>query len=460
MIIFLALKDEAECLDYMKKIKKISIEDAENIFVKCMCYLLSFISVPIILNYLGIEKNGLWNTILSILSWVGFFDVGIGNGLRNYLTENLKKDKEKCKKIVSSGYVMLSIVMFMFFSFFFIVSLFVNWNKVLGVSFVDENLGNIVRLSVFLLAINFVFSLVRSVLFALQKAVVVNFIELLTQLLNLFLLFIVRRLFDSSVLAVCFIYGLAMIVVNFGAGIIVFSKEKYLSPNLRFYDLLIGKKILGIGLKFFVIQICALVLFTTDNIIISVLYGAAKVTPYSLLLKAFSVIIGMHSALISPLWSLVTKYKVENRIALMKKELIKYTILIIPFVCGSIVFGLIFRKVSNLWTGMVLPYDSLLIILGVIYCILSLWCNMWACFTNGIQLLRFSIIVASIQAIINIPLSLFFSVIIDLKSAGVLLGTIVSMIIAAILGPIRVILWMKGDSNGLYTYIQTKFIGK
>ena len=58
---------------------------------KPVSMVLSYIYVPIVLDYLGVEKYGVWSTILTILSWVSYFDIGIGNGLRNRLTESLNK---------------------------------------------------------------------------------------------------------------------------------------------------------------------------------------------------------------------------------------------------------------------------------------------------------------------------------------------------------------------------------
>lgn len=49
--------------------------------------------------------------MLSVLSWISLFDIGIGNGLRNKLAENLKNyDSLKTRKYVSSAYIMLTII--------------------------------------------------------------------------------------------------------------------------------------------------------------------------------------------------------------------------------------------------------------------------------------------------------------------------------------------------------------
>ena len=46
---------------------------------KGVSILLSLAYVPVVLNYLGDYKYGVWAVVLSILSWISYFDLGIGN---------------------------------------------------------------------------------------------------------------------------------------------------------------------------------------------------------------------------------------------------------------------------------------------------------------------------------------------------------------------------------------------
>ena len=59
--------------------------------LKPVSMILSLMYTPILLNYLGNEKYGLWATLLSVINWVNYFDVGIGNGLRNLLAKELSR---------------------------------------------------------------------------------------------------------------------------------------------------------------------------------------------------------------------------------------------------------------------------------------------------------------------------------------------------------------------------------
>ena len=49
----------------------------------------SFLIVPITLHYLNNEIYGIWLTMSSLLFWFSYFDIGLGNGMRNYLTKSV-----------------------------------------------------------------------------------------------------------------------------------------------------------------------------------------------------------------------------------------------------------------------------------------------------------------------------------------------------------------------------------
>ena len=43
---------------------------------KGISIILSLVYVPIVLNYLGDYKYGVWASVLSIISWISYFDLG------------------------------------------------------------------------------------------------------------------------------------------------------------------------------------------------------------------------------------------------------------------------------------------------------------------------------------------------------------------------------------------------
>ncbi len=416
---------------------------AKDMFLSVLCrpasMLINFIYIPIALQYLGVEKYGVWSTILSILSWIGYMDIGIGNGLRNKLTSSIAlRDEATSKRLISSTYAMLASIMLGVMVIAGVACIFVPWESIFGVSSFDENLTLIVVISLAFVAVNFVLSICKNVLFALQKAYLASLMEVLVQLINLAGVLVAAVFFQGNLLLMACIYGGAMILSSSITSFFLYKKKPELKPSIGNFDFKTGASLTNLGLQFFVIQICALVLFTTDNLIISNLYGASNVTPYTTVNKLFNVIATAFTALLAPIWSSVTKAKSEKNYEWMNKLLKRLLLLMIPFIVGAIVLGTIFKPVSKIWLGVELDYQYGLIVLGVLYCLLTMWCNAYAYFANGLELMKPSMIVAVIQAIVNIPLSLFFAEFLKMGSAGVLAGTVSAMAISAAVIPIYV----------------------
>ena len=70
-------------------VKTIYMNSAMSLVYKIGSACLSLISAPLLLKCLGDEKYGAYATMLSVISWIYYCDLGIGNGLRNKLAESI-----------------------------------------------------------------------------------------------------------------------------------------------------------------------------------------------------------------------------------------------------------------------------------------------------------------------------------------------------------------------------------
>ena len=76
--------------------------------IKGIGLLISFLYIPLLLHTLNTVDYGVWLTLTSIVSWISFFDIGLGNGLRNKLCEAISiNDIQKARELVSTAYVSL-----------------------------------------------------------------------------------------------------------------------------------------------------------------------------------------------------------------------------------------------------------------------------------------------------------------------------------------------------------------
>ena len=109
---------------------------AISLCIRPISLLLSIVYTPLLLQYLGDEKYGIWATILSIVSWINYCDIGIGNGLRNILTKELThRQYENAKKAISTAYICLSMIMGVALVVLTVATSVVNWKTVFNTQY-------------------------------------------------------------------------------------------------------------------------------------------------------------------------------------------------------------------------------------------------------------------------------------------------------------------------------------
>ena len=94
-------------------------------FIDGIIYLLV---VPITLDFLDEYSYGVWLIINSILVWINTFDVGLGNGLRNLLSESIAhKDYNRARIFISTTYFLLFILSILLILIFSILINLIDW---------------------------------------------------------------------------------------------------------------------------------------------------------------------------------------------------------------------------------------------------------------------------------------------------------------------------------------------
>ena len=107
--------------------------------LKSIGLLTSLLIVPVTINYLDNEVYGIWMTISSMLFWIGFFDIGLGNGMRNYLTEAISNgDYKRSRKYIGTTFSLLSIVAIIIFIVTLIPMSLINFNWLFNTTHINN----------------------------------------------------------------------------------------------------------------------------------------------------------------------------------------------------------------------------------------------------------------------------------------------------------------------------------
>ena len=164
----------------------------------------------------------------------------------------------------------------------------------------------------------------------------------------------------------------------------------------------------GLGINFFILQIAVIIIFSTDNMIITQVLGPAAVTPYNISFKYFSIPIMIFSIVVTPFWSAYTDAHAKGDLVWIKKSINRLSQTWILIFAMVIVMLLASQDFYKFWVGNDLQIPILLSILMGIFAIISTWNNIFAAFLNGLGKIKLQIYYSLFGMIINIPLSVFF----------------------------------------------------
>lgn len=396
-------------------------------------YLLSFFTAPLMLACLGVSKYGIYTSALSIISWIYYFDFGIGNGLRNKVTESVvRKDYETARNSTTVAYLIVSIISIVAFVFVCVLFLFVDADKLMNANLTDESLNLIMVIAFLLACINFVLTLATNVLYAIQEPALVSGLGIVSKVLMVIALLIFEKFRITAMLYIVVLEGGVQLVKNILATIMVYKKDKNLCPNFRNIDFKYSKGILSFGLQIFVMQMAALMLNATDNIIIMKLFSAADVTPYSMCHKFFSIINAFFVAATSPLWTAYTTAYALKDVGYIKRTLNKAMKFYLLTLFGIVVSIFVFKPFMSIYLGQELEFQPGLVVCVALYYALLIFSHNFSAFVHGISKVKYTTIACVISAVINVPISVFLARNCNMGLNGVILGSIVALAITLV----------------------------
>lgn len=323
-------------------------------FLKIVGLLTSLVIVPITINYLNNEVYGIWMTITSILYWITTFDIGLGNGMRNYLAEALATNDTKLgKKYVSTTMLLLSLIALSMAIVMLYPLITINFNSFFNTSAIA---GNELRIAVVIAVgftlMNFVLKNIGMIFVAMQKYAINDLLSISGNVIALIIIYILTKVTTGNLVLVVLAYTMTSCVVFLLAAIPLFWKHPELKPSLRFFDKSLGKKIVGKGLGFFVIQISScLVIFGAANFFITQSCGPAAVTTYNIAYKFFNLLVIAYTIILAPMWNAYTDAYVKGDMQWIKATFNKALKFWVLSVCGGLGMLLICNLFYKLWVG-------------------------------------------------------------------------------------------------------------
>lgn len=388
-----------------------------NYVVKALSMLVSLLVMPAYIEYFSSQTLlGMWFTAVAIVEWVLYFDFGVGSGMRNQIMAPLHNgDRNKVKEIISAGYISVGVmVVFLIIVQHFVVET-IDWYTILGVvhSDIDEaSLKLVIHILLIGVCFRFFTVIVAHLLYALQQASAVGFLNLLS---SVFILVYLKAGTPtggtSDIIKLAVVQAAATNIPAVVAMIIIFrGKLKGMGPSIAFFHVSQAKSVIGESSWLFYLQIMTMLMFGVKEVLISSFVGAGQVVIYQVYKKLIGTVGTLFSLALSPIWSAVTKAMVESKLKWIRNLYKRCIQLMLLFIVGQFGLALFMPWITKIWLGegtieASIPY-------AIIYCIYNaiyMWVMMNYQFACGLGTPKMLCICLTISMAANVVLAYFLS---------------------------------------------------
>ena len=399
---------------------------------KAVGLLASLISVPLTYRYLGPERYGIWMVLISIIAAMSFADLGIGNGLMNAISEAYGKDDRRLARehVTSALALMLCIAAFLTVAGAAGYP-FLPWVRLLNVKSqavaVEGARAFLVLYGSFV--VNIPLGVITGAQRGLQKGYTSQIVGACGSILSLGAMVLVISLHASLVWLV-FASVFAGIVATLINGWLLFHEYPWLLPSWNAYRPRSANKIFKLGMMFFVLQ-CALALaFTSDNIVIAQILGAAAVAVYAVPQKLFSFVSTVVSTAINPLWPAYGEAIARGDLAWVRRVFFGSLWLVLGItvpICT--ILALAGPWILRVAVGRSFHAPMALLVVLAAWAVVNAVSVVISMLLNGAGVLKQQTVVAVTGGVSNLALSIFLTR--RMGVMGVCLGSIVTQLLIA-----------------------------
>lgn len=432
-----------------------TIEAKKNILysfvIKFISILINLAIVPLTINYVNTTQYGIWLTISSIVGWISFFDFGFTHGFRNRFTEAIAKNETVlARKYVSTIYAVLIIIFTVLLFISIGLNSVISWSKVLNLNNIyDEELRRVFVVLIVFFCLQLILNTITTLLLADQKVARAALITTIGQFLVLISIYIITKFTHGS------LYYLA--IVMSGAPCVVFTivtvklfKGTYnpFVPSFKYVDFKLTKDLIGLGGKFFIIQLSMLVIFQFTNIILSRIEGPLAVTEYNIAYKYFSIIYMICVIVFTPFWSAFTDAYTKNDFIWMQtvyRKLSNYwyvTILVFAIMLISA------NYVYYYWLGSDVKISFMVSFFMGLYILVLSRANLYMYLINGTGKVFLQLLVYLLFAIISIPLMVLFCN--QWGLVGIIIVPIIVYFFQSIIGHVQIKKIISNNAKGVW----------
>jgi len=276
----------------LERYRRVGITASAAFISKALNILISFLSVPLTVHYLGAERYGVWLTISSVITWMSMTDFGLaGNALINVLSQASGKDDTKeAQHYTASAFwalvgvsVLAAVISGASFRFIPFRSVF----QVSAATSTHE-LQMACALTLVFFVTAFPLSIQNSIYSAYQDGFLSNIWGISANILSLVALVFVSQTHGGLPQLVVALSG-TRTVVSVANCFFIFRRYPWLRPVPSAVRMDCVKRLFQLGAKYLVTQLASLGIYQSQPMIITQILGPSKVVIYVVAYKIISL---------------------------------------------------------------------------------------------------------------------------------------------------------------------------
>ncbi|URL59420.1 oligosaccharide flippase family protein [Luteibacter flocculans] len=380
-----------------------------SLIAKCVAAINLFVALPFVMRSLGPAEFGVWATLVSVMTFAGFLDFGIGNGAMNMIADALGRGRLDEVRIVlrEASSVLVRIALIMLVAA--VAMAWLPWWRMLGLSqAADTQATSAALIALAIVACGVPLSLATRTQLGLGLGHIAFRWQAFGQVFSLI----------ATITAALLHAGLAWLVAAALSSTAVPAVLNAVSlwrhpvhgmaqrpapsrrPDVR-------QRIRRDGFLFFVLQLGGAVAFTIDLPLITAIRGPVEAGEYAVVQRLFSVIPLTLSLLWVPLWPIYRTALAAYDFGWVRRTLARSVIGAGGFaVAAALFFSLAFAAITHIWLHKPLSVSWVLLGGFVAWSSIEAVGQALATFLNAAGILRFQVAVAVLLAILSIGLKL------------------------------------------------------
>jgi O-antigen/teichoic acid export membrane protein len=368
-----------------------------NLINKVITFFTLVITTPILLNYLGTERFGLWMTVSSLIMVLNFIDFGINNSLITHIAHAYsKQDFVTARKLINTAWYVLCTLSLIIMTLNIVLIQYIPWGKLYTTQnqTLNTEFQQVIVVFIGLVILNIVPSMTSKVQLGLQQGQIAGVWQLLANI-SILPCIIMTIALHGTLLHLTLSLMLPLLLSQVINTFLFFYKNPELRPTITPPSISDSKNLLKNSTLFFILQLSSALSFAADNIIIASSISIDAVSEYAITDRVFSIIAIPSGLLLMPLWpSYSAAFASGDKQWAFKTLKTSLQITIIAASTMSLILLIFYSDITTYWLNHT-PQTPLLCLIGfALWKVVEASGNAIAMLLNGANIIKAQVIIS------------------------------------------------------------------